>query len=87
MWPAFLASCRTLRFRDAWRAACTRAGDLDTPSSDQIRAYLEDRPKPPEWLTIDVTGNELAAKIQRLPERRDINLPLNEQLIVEYYSR
>ena len=53
----------------------------------EIRAYLEDRPKPPDWLTIDVTGNELAAKVQRLPERRDINLPLNEQLIVEYYSR
>ena len=53
----------------------------------EIRAYLEDRPKPPDWLTIDVTANELAAKVQRLPERRDINLPLNEQLIVEYYSR
>jgi small subunit ribosomal protein S4 len=53
----------------------------------EIRAYLEDRPKPPDWLTIDVTGNELAAKVQRMPERRDINLPLNEQLIVEYYSR
>jgi len=42
VWPAFLASCRTLRFRDAWRAACARAGDLDAPSSDQIRAYLEE---------------------------------------------
>ncbi len=53
----------------------------------EIRAYLEDRPKPPDWLTIDVAGNEIAANVQRLPERRDINLPLNEQLIVEYYSR
>ena len=53
----------------------------------EIRAYLEDRPKPPDWLTIDLAGNEIAANVQRLPERRDINLPLNEQLIVEYYSR
>jgi ribosomal protein S4 len=25
--------------------------------------------------------------IERLPERRDVDIPLNEQLIVEYYSR
>jgi small subunit ribosomal protein S4 len=53
----------------------------------EIRAYLEDRPQPPEWLTIDVSGNEIVARMLRVPERRDIQLPLNEQLIVEYYSR
>ncbi len=53
----------------------------------EIRAYMDDRPKPPEWLTIDVDGNGLTAQVSRLPERRDIELPLQEQLIVEYYSR
>ena len=53
----------------------------------EIRAYMEERPRPPEWLEIDVDGNGLTAKVSRLPERRDIELPLNEQLIVEYYSR
>jgi small subunit ribosomal protein S4 len=53
----------------------------------EIRAYLDDRPKPPDWLSIDTNGNVLTAKVVRTPERRDIQLPLNEQLIVEYYSR
>lgn len=51
----------------------------------ELRAYMEDRPPAPEWL--DVNGAALQATITRLPERRDIDLPLNEQLIVEYYSR
>ena len=53
----------------------------------EIRAYMDDRPKPPEWLIIEVDGNGITAHVVRLPERRDIELPLNEQLIVEYYSR
>jgi small subunit ribosomal protein S4 len=53
----------------------------------EIRAYMDDRPKPPDWLMIDANGNGLTAKLNRVPERRDIELPLNEQLIVEYYSR
>jgi small subunit ribosomal protein S4 len=46
---------------------------------------MEDRPKSPEWLGMDPMA--LQATIIRTPERRDIDLPLNEQLIVEYYSR
>lgn len=53
----------------------------------EIRAYMEERPRPPEWLRIDFSGNQFTAQVSRLPERRDIALPLNEQLIVEYYSR
>ncbi len=52
----------------------------------EIREYMAERPRTPEWLTIDVT-NGLNARMVRPPERRDIDLPLNEQLIVEYYSR
>jgi len=41
-WPAFAASCRALRFREHWRAACQRAADIDSPSSEQARAYFEE---------------------------------------------
>jgi small subunit ribosomal protein S4 len=39
----------------------------------------------PSWLNRD--GKQLAGSIQRLPERAEIDGFLNEQLIVEYYSR
>ncbi|NLX08523.1 MAG: 30S ribosomal protein S4 [Chloroflexi bacterium] len=51
----------------------------------ELRAYMEDRPQAPEWLSVDV--NSLTGAVIRLPERRDIDLPVSEQLIVEYYSR
>ena len=39
----------------------------------------------PEWLEVDQTHYK--AKIKKLPERQDIGYPVNEQLIVELYSR
>jgi small subunit ribosomal protein S4 len=39
----------------------------------------------PSWLNRDI--RELSGSIQRLPERAEIDGFLNEQLIVEYYSR
>ena len=39
----------------------------------------------PEWLTFD-TG-QMAGRIQSLPTREQINLPVQEQLIVELYSK
>jgi small subunit ribosomal protein S4 len=39
----------------------------------------------PAWLSRDTKG--LTGSIQRLPERAEIDGSLNEQLIVEYYSR
>ncbi|HMB23837.1 MAG TPA: 30S ribosomal protein S4 [Anaerolineales bacterium] len=39
----------------------------------------------PSWLNRDIRG--LSGSIQRLPERAEIDGFLNEQLIVEYYSR
>jgi small subunit ribosomal protein S4 len=39
----------------------------------------------PSWLNRDTT--QLSGAIQRLPERAEIDGILNEQLIVEYYSR
>ncbi|MBN1119890.1 MAG: 30S ribosomal protein S4 [Anaerolineae bacterium] len=39
----------------------------------------------PEWVKRDT--NKLTGEMTRLPERTDIDLAINEQLIVEYYSR
>ena len=38
-----------------------------------------------EWLETDIA--ELTAKVKRLPERSDIQMPIHEQLIVELYSK
>ena len=39
----------------------------------------------PKWLDVDKTG--LSAKVVALPERDDIDFEINEQLIVEFYSK
>lgn len=39
----------------------------------------------PRWLSMD--ARSLVAHVMNLPARDDIDVPLNEQLIVEYYSR
>ena len=40
-WPAFLKSCRSLRFRAEWAGACTAAQSLDASSVKAIRAYFD----------------------------------------------
>ncbi len=37
------------------------------------------------WLEFD--AEKMAGKFLRLPEREDLALPVNEQLVIEYYSR
>jgi len=39
----------------------------------------------PDWMSFDV--RTMTGRILRLPSREEIDVPLNEQLIVEYYSR
>jgi len=39
----------------------------------------------PEWLQFDAAG--MSAKIGSIPTREQINLPVQEQLIVELYSK
>jgi len=46
---------------------------------------LADARTSPSWLNRDT--KQLSGSIQRLPERAEIDAILNEQLIVEYYSR
>jgi small subunit ribosomal protein S4 len=39
----------------------------------------------PEWLSLDPAT--LSARVMRLPDRGELDLSINEQLIVEFYSR
>lgn len=41
-WGPFLASCRALRWREAWRAVCARASQLSSPSDEAARRFLEE---------------------------------------------
>ncbi len=56
-------------------------------ASEKIKAVLETNgSKPtPEWLDVDKTA--LTAKVVNLPERSQIEAPVEEQLIVEFYSK
>ena len=56
-------------------------------SSDKMKAVIEaNSAKPvPEW--ISVNREQLTAKVINLPTREQIEAPVDEQLIVEFYSR
>jgi small subunit ribosomal protein S4 len=47
-------------------------------------SYAEGR-EVPQWLQSDL--KELAVEVRALPERNQIDVPVQEQLIVEYYSK
>jgi small subunit ribosomal protein S4 len=49
------------------------------------RAQLLDETSVPNWLSLD--SSTMAARVLQSPVREDIAADLNEQLIVEYYSR
>ncbi len=49
------------------------------------RVQLLDSAAPPTWLSLDVSN--LSGTVTAVPERDEIGVLLNEQLIVEYYSR
>lgn len=56
-------------------------------SLDKLKASLEANGSrvPPKWLDFD--RNNLVAKVLSLPTREDIDLPIEEHLIVELYSK
>ena len=69
-----------------------KAGDVITiceksRSSEKIKAVVEaNSAKPvPQW--IDVDRDKLSAKVINLPYRDQIEAPVDEQLIVEFYSK
>jgi small subunit ribosomal protein S4 len=49
-----------------------------------LRQELDDR-RVPRWLSLN--ADNMTATVAQLPVRDDIDVSLNEQLIVEYYSR
>lgn len=51
---------------------------------DTLGAELARRSVPP-WLSLD--ADQLTGRVMRLPDRADIDTKVNEQIIVEYYSR
>jgi small subunit ribosomal protein S4 len=61
-----------------------REGSLGLSYFKDLPALAEAR-NAPAWLDRDV--KKMSGTIQRLPERAEIDGSLNEQLIVEYYSR
>ena len=56
-------------------------------SLDKFKAVTEANEfrHPPKWLEYD--ANALVAKVAAVPTREDIDLPIEEQLIVELYSK
>jgi len=61
-----------------------REGSRKRPYFKEVGDFAEGRTVP-AWLERDLKN--LSGKITKLPERADIDTNLNEQLIVEYYSR
>jgi small subunit ribosomal protein S4 len=69
-----------------------RPGDVITvrPESNSnayfkgMRQVMDER-RVPRWLQL--TPSELSGQVVQLPAREDIDISLNEQLIVEFYSR
>ncbi len=61
------------------RANAAKFGVIET-----AREFASHQPAP-AWLQIDAA--ELSGRIVALPTRQDIQLPVNEQLIVELYSK
>ena len=67
-----------------------REGDIiavkaGTPAEPAIRDATELTSGVPAWLQAD--HDSLTAKVLRLPERSEISAPVEEQLIVELYSK
>ncbi|MFZ5821960.1 MAG: 30S ribosomal protein S4, partial [Chloroflexota bacterium] len=61
-----------------------REGSKGLTYFKDLGAIAESRTAP-AWLARDM--KMMAGTVQRLPERAEIDGSLNEQLIVEYYSR
>jgi small subunit ribosomal protein S4 len=61
-----------------------RQGSVENASIKHAMEEVKGRGVP-EWLTIEASGQ--AARISSLPSREQINLPVQEQLIVELYSK
>lgn len=73
-------------------SALVKAGDeISVRPESMRRPYFRDRRQQmddrrvPRWMSLNAAA--LSAQVLNLPTREDIDVSLNEQLIVEYYSR
>ena len=57
----------------------------NSASTDVVRDATELTSGVPAWLQAD--HDSLTAKVLRLPERSEVSAPVEEQLIVELYSK
>jgi small subunit ribosomal protein S4 len=69
-----------------------RPGDqIEVREGSRTRSYFSDLEAAaetrnvPQWLNRDLPN--LAGSVVQNPERRDVDASLNEQLIIEFYSR
>ena len=61
-----------------------KEGSRKSPKFETIAAAIAHR-TPPSWLELD--KDNLVGRVAAMPKREDVDLPINEQLIVELYSR
>jgi small subunit ribosomal protein S4 len=61
-----------------------REGSSKIPTVIAAVEYMSHQPTP-NWL--DVDRENLKGRVTAIPKREDVNLPVNEQLIVELYSK
>lgn len=67
-----------------------KAGDViavkeKSLSSEKFKALAELQGNLPKWLTVD--KDKMEGQVVDLPQREDIDIPVNETLIVELYSK
>jgi small subunit ribosomal protein S4 len=53
--------------------------------SDKFKALAEVATNVPKWLTVD--KDKMEGEVIALPQREDVDIPVNETLIVELYSK
>lgn len=58
-WPAFLASCQTLRRQPAWQPACAAAAALPDPDDQTLRAFFQQYFDPYQLTNPDGSPNGL----------------------------
>lgn len=58
---------------------------IEPKNNEIVNQKVDIKIKPPVWLKAD--NKTMKAEVLRLPNREEIETPVDEQLIVEYYSR
>ena len=61
-----------------------RQGSKEIPVLETAKEFASGQ-RAVQWL--DINRDNLSGKVLALPKREDVNLPVNEQLIVELYSK